>query len=127
MALANKVALITGASSGIGLATAKLFGKEGAFVAATGRNKAALKTLVEEISKAGGKAKAFPGDVCNDEDVKRVVNDTVKEFGGLHILVNNAGVLKGGATDVANMENFDFNMNVNARGVFCFMHNAIPH
>jgi|EP00945_MAST-04E_sp_MAST-4E-sp1_P008688 NAD(P)-dependent dehydrogenase (short-subunit alcohol dehydrogenase family) len=126
MSLLNKVALVTGASSGIGLATARLFAKEGAIVAATGRNKNALDTLVNEIQQAGGKAKAFPGDVCNDEDVKKVVNDAVKEFGGLHVLVNNAGVLKGGATDAVDMENFDFNMNVNARGVFCFMHHSIP-
>jgi NAD(P)-dependent dehydrogenase (short-subunit alcohol dehydrogenase family) len=127
MSLLNKIALITGASSGIGLATARLFAKEGAIVAATGRNQMALDSLVSEINASGGQAKAFVGDVANDADVKKVVESTVQEFGGLHILVNNAGVLKGGATDAVDMENFDFNMSVNARGVFCFLHHAIPH
>ena len=127
MALANKIALITGASSGIGLATAKLFAKNGCKVAATGRNEAALNKLVQEITANGGVAKGFVGDVTDDGDVKRVVSSAVQEFGALNILVNNAGVLKGGATDAVDMDNFDFNMSVNARGVFCFMNNAIPH
>lgn len=127
MALAGRIALITGATSGIGLATARLFAKEGAKIAATGRNQAALDSLVADIIKTGGEAKGFTGDVTQDADVKRVVDSAAAHFGALDVLVNNAGVLKGGPTDVADMANWDFNMNVNARGAFCFLHNAVPH
>ena len=125
--LHGKVALITGASSGIGAAVARLFAREGASVAATGRNEAALTALVEEIAGFGGSAKAFPGDVTDDAAVAAVVSATVSEFGGLNLLVNNAGVLQGGATDAATMENWDFNMSVNARAPFRFITQAIPH
>eukprot|EP00811_Abedinium_folium_P008220 NODE_17593_length_935_cov_1.837871.p1 GENE.NODE_17593_length_935_cov_1.837871~~NODE_17593_length_935_cov_1.837871.p1 ORF type:complete len:288 (+),score=84.20 NODE_17593_length_935_cov_1.837871:75-866(+) len=127
MALAGHVALITGATSGIGLAAARLFAREGARIAATGRNKPALAALVKEISKAGGDAKSFPGDLTKDRHVRRVVESTVNHYGGLNILVNNAGVLQGGTTDEATMANWDFNMDVNARGAFCFLHHAVPH
>ena len=127
MALANRIALITGASSGIGLATAKLFARQGCKVAATGRNQKALDKLIQDIEAEGGIAKAFSGDVTNDNDVSNVVSSVVKEFGGLNILVNNAGVLKGGTTDAVDMANFDFNMSVNARAVFCFIQNCVPH
>jgi NAD(P)-dependent dehydrogenase (short-subunit alcohol dehydrogenase family) len=117
----------TGASSGIGAAVAKLFAKEGASVAATGRNEAALAALVEDIASAGGSAKFFAADVTDDAAVAGVVDSAVREFGALDILVNNAGVLQGGATDDATMDNWDFNFSVNARGPFCFLTQAIPH
>jgi len=127
MALSGCVALVTGATSGIGAATARLFAREGAKVAATGRNKTAMDTLIQEISNSGGTAQGFLGDVTNDADVKRVVDSAQLHFGGLDVLVNNAGVLKGGGTDVSDMANWDFNMNINARGAFCFLHHAVPH
>jgi len=127
MRLTGRVALVTGASSGIGSATARLMAAEGARVVATGRNKASLAALVEEIKKAGGVAVAFPADITDDEAVKYVVESTVKEFGALNILVNNAGVLAGGAVGTADMDNWDYNMNTNARAPFCFLMNAVPH
>ena len=125
--LAGKVALITGASSGIGRAAARLFAREGAKVCATGRNGAALDALVAEIIEAGGTALAIPADVTDDAAVAACVETAVSSFGGLNILVNNAGVLQGGAVGEADMDNFDFNMAVNARAPFCFLRNAVPH
>ena len=125
--LASKVALITGASSGIGRATALLFAREGAKVAATGRNQAALDALVAEIESEGGSAVAISTDITDDAAVKACVEGAVKKFGQLNILVNNAGVLAGGAVGDADMTNFDFNMNVNARAPFCFLMNAVPY
>ena len=125
--LVNKVALVTGASSGIGRATAYLFARQGAKVAATGRNEEALNALVSEIESEGGSAIAIPADITDDASVKDCVERTVSHFGQLNILVNNAGVLAGGAVGDVTMENWDFNMNVNARAPFCFLMNAVPH
>eukprot|EP00747_Dinoflagellata_sp_TGD_P207665 gnl/TRDRNA2_/TRDRNA2_81215_c0_seq1.p1 gnl/TRDRNA2_/TRDRNA2_81215_c0~~gnl/TRDRNA2_/TRDRNA2_81215_c0_seq1.p1 ORF type:complete len:278 (-),score=45.79 gnl/TRDRNA2_/TRDRNA2_81215_c0_seq1:65-856(-) len=127
MALQGLTALVTGATSGIGLATARLFAREGAKVAATGRNQEALDSLVKEIEGAGGCAKAFAGDVTQPADVEHIVGASASALGGLDVLVNSAGVLKGSPADTADLANFDYNMNINARGVFCFMHHAIPH
>lgn len=91
--LTNKVAIVTGASSGIGWATAKMFAQEGASVVVTARRQPALDRLVEEIMAAGGQAVAIAGDVKEEAVAKRVVDTAVHHFGGLDIAFNNAGVV----------------------------------
>lgn len=91
--LQGKIAIVTGASSGIGRATAKLFAKEGAKVIAGARRKADLDTLVAEIALMGGKAIAIPGDVRDEEFSRALVEMAVDQFGGLDIAFNNAGTL----------------------------------
>ncbi len=91
--LLGKVAIITGASSGIGRATARLFAAEGAHVIVTARRQHELDTLVEEITQAGGKSVALAGDVTNELHAKALVELAVKEYGGLDIAFNNAGTL----------------------------------
>jgi NAD(P)-dependent dehydrogenase (short-subunit alcohol dehydrogenase family) len=92
-ALNGKIAIITGASSGIGYATAKLFAKEGAKVVVAARRQAELDALVVEIEGAGGKAVAVAGDVKDEAHAKALVDAAVDCFGGLDIAFNNAGVV----------------------------------
>src|SRR2546423_1130000 len=93
--LGNKVALITGASSGIGKATALIFAEEGAAVTVDYRSHPdEAKDVVEQIAGAGGRALAVQADISKPEDVKGLVQKTVEEFGRLDVMVNNAGTEK---------------------------------
>ena len=89
---ADKVALVTGAGSGMGRATAILLAQRGAAVTVVGRRENKLAEVVAEIETAGGKALAVPGDVSKPEDNERAVTATVEYFGALNYAVNNAGV-----------------------------------
>ncbi len=91
--LSNKVAIVTGASSGIGYEAAKLFAKEGAKVVLCARREEKLDELVATIRAAGGVAMAIPGDVAEESYARLVVEQTVSEFGGLDVAFNNAGTL----------------------------------
>lgn len=91
--LANKVAIVTGASSGIGRATAKLFAREGAKVVVAARRSVELDTLVDEIKSAGGQAVGLPGDVRDETYARALVETAVTKFGGLGVAFNNAGTL----------------------------------
>ncbi|MDH3272800.1 MAG: SDR family NAD(P)-dependent oxidoreductase, partial [Gemmatimonadota bacterium] len=86
--LSDRVALVTGASSGIGRATALRLASAGASVAVTARRRERLESLVEEIEEAGGRALAIEGDVVSPDDVRRVVDGTLDRFGTVDILVN---------------------------------------
>ncbi len=92
-ALTGKVAIVTGASSGIGLATAKLFAGEGAKVVVTARRKDRLDALADEIASAGGEALAIAGDIRDEALARELVDAAVRRFGGLDIAFNNAGAL----------------------------------
>jgi NAD(P)-dependent dehydrogenase (short-subunit alcohol dehydrogenase family) len=92
-ALANKVAIVTGASSGIGRAAAKLFAAEGAKVVVAARRRQELDSLVGEIARSGGQAVACPGDVKDEALHVWLVETAVREFGGLDIAFNNAGTM----------------------------------
>ena len=92
-ALSNKVAIITGASSGIGYATAKLFAREGAKVVVAARRQPELDALVEEITQAGGHAVALAGEVKDEAFAKALVELAIGRFGGLNVAFNNAGTL----------------------------------
>jgi NAD(P)-dependent dehydrogenase (short-subunit alcohol dehydrogenase family) len=89
--LSNKVAIITGASSGIGRATAKLFAREGARLVVSGRRRSALAALIAEIEAEGGEAFAIDGDVRDEAHAQALVDAAIETFGGLDIAFNNAG------------------------------------
>lgn len=90
--LKGSVALVTGAGSGMGAATAQVFAAEGAKVAVTDVNGAAAEAVAQAIRDAGGEAQAWALDVSNAEKVQKVIAETVERFGGLDALVNNAGI-----------------------------------
>lgn len=89
--LKNRVAIITGGGSGVGLAAAKLFAKQGMKVAVVGRRAELLRKAVEEIEKEGGEALACPADVGDGPAVAAMVRQVVDRFGGVDVLINNAG------------------------------------
>ncbi|MBP2558077.1 NAD(P)-dependent dehydrogenase (short-subunit alcohol dehydrogenase family) [Neorhizobium galegae] len=91
--LTNKVAIVTGASSGIGRAAALLFAREGAAVVVNARGEAELQKLVSEIEAAGGRAVAVAGDVANEETHRALLETALGRFGGLDIALNNAGTV----------------------------------
>ena len=126
MRLKDEVAIITGGNSGIGRATAELFAKEGAKVAIAARNETLGEETVAAIRGFGGEAIFIATDVTRESQVRRMVRRTVKSFGKVTVLFNNAGVfLKGSVVDIP-VEEWDWVMNVNVKGVFLCSRHVIP-
>lgn len=118
--LKGQTALVTGASQGLGRAIALAFGKAGANVACVARNAAKLKETVDAVVAAGGTAEAFACDVTQSKSVDEVVEKVVGKFGGLHILVNNAGITRDTLLPRMEDEQWDEVINTNLRGAFLF-------
>lgn len=126
--LNDKVALITGGSRGIGAAIAKRFGREGAAVAIThSASLEAAKDVVRAIEADGGKALAIHADSGNVDHVKTAVAETVKAFGRLDILVNNAAISRFGTIDDYLLDDFEDMIAVNVRGLFVATQEAVRH
>ena len=125
MRLKNRVALITGAASGMGESAARIFAQEGARVMIADILEDEGKAVAEAIKLSGGDASFVALDVANEEQWRAGVDATVSTYGRLDILVNNAG-LSGAVTDRMDIEYFDRLMAVNARGNFLGMKYAIP-
>jgi 3-oxoacyl-[acyl-carrier protein] reductase len=118
MRLENKVAMITGAGSGIGKETALLFAKEGARLVLTGRTAENLEEVCNEIHENGGKAIFKIGDVSKREDMDDVVNTALNEFGKIDILINNAGVNKDALVTKMTKEQWNGVIEVDLTGAF---------
>jgi len=125
--LEGKVAIVTGASRGIGHSIAVALAREGTHVALAARSNDELEAVAAEISDLGGKAAALPADVTCEADVIALVRETVDRFGRLDILVNNAGVGSFGPLTETTIEQWDRIMAVNARGPFLACREAIPY
>lgn len=126
MRLANKVAVITGATSGIGEAAALLFAKEGASIALTGRNQQRGERVRDRILSSGGKAIFIPADVRKAEDGRRAVQDTLSTFGQVDVLFNNAGVFYPHTVVDCSEEEWDEQIDVNLKGTFLMSKFALP-
>lgn len=122
--LDGKVALITGGNSGIGLATAKLFLEEGAKVAITGRRPEALAAAVAEL---GDEVKTILADSADISKASEVVSETVEAFGTIDILFLNAGVAYFAPIGAITEEHFDSQFNINVKGPFFLIKEALPH
>lgn len=125
--LAHTAALVTGASSGIGAATAKALAAEGAAVALLARRGGRLAQLKDEIESAGGTALVATADVTDAEQVAAAVQRTVAEFGRLDTLVNNAGLMQSAPATGAALRDWDNMVAVNVQGVLYATRAALPH
>jgi NADP-dependent 3-hydroxy acid dehydrogenase YdfG len=125
--LSGTVALVTGASSGIGEATAKRLAAEGATVAVAARRLDRLQKLVEEIDDAGGKALAIEADVTDRAAAEALVERTVKELGRLDTVINNAGVMLLGPSLDADIEEWERMVDINVKGLLYVAKAALPH
>lgn len=125
--LKNTVALVTGASSGIGEATARRLAAEGAHVAVIARRAERLEKLSSEIQDAGGTAFSIPCDITDRAAAERAVQDTVDHFGRLDILVNNAGVQIQDPFAEGKVDDWEQMIDLNAKGLLYITRAALPH
>ncbi|MGE5591058.1 MAG: SDR family NAD(P)-dependent oxidoreductase [Bacillota bacterium] len=125
--LDGTVALVTGASSGIGEATARSLAEQGAAVALVARRQERLERLAAEIRERGGKALVIKADVTDQEQARAAVGRTVAELGRLDIVINNAGVMLLGPVEDAPTEEWERMVSLNVMGLLYIAHASLPH
>jgi len=125
--MTGKVVIVTGASSGIGRATALLFARRGASVVAVGRNQKELGAVREEAKESDGSIKIHLADMREHSQVERLVNDTVQNFGQLDVLVNSAGVIMNGSIETTTLDDWDKMLDINLRSLFFMTQKCVPH
>jgi NAD(P)-dependent dehydrogenase (short-subunit alcohol dehydrogenase family) len=122
-----RAALITGAGTGIGAATAEHLAGRGYAVALSGRREQPLREVANRIAEAGGQAVALPGDTADPGDAERVVAGAVEAFGGLDLVVPNAGISRSGSVLTQTPEGWDAVLRTNVTGAFLLCRAALPH
>ncbi len=125
--IAGKVVVITGASSGLGEAAARLLASQGAAVVLGARRAERLGELVQEITASGGRAIAAPTDVTDPEQVENLVNTAVREYGRIDVMLNNAGVMPHSPLDRRRIDDWNRTIDVNIKGVLYGIAAALPH
>ena len=123
----GKVVVITGASSGLGEATARLLSAQGAIVVLGARRIDRLQTLVNELMAQGGQALAVATDVTQAEEVKHLVDTAVNQFGRIDVLLNNAGLMPSSPLERLKIDDWDRMIDVNIKGVLYGIAAALPH
>lgn len=127
MDFTGKTVIVTGASSGIGAQAAREFAKLGANVTLSGRNVENLQEVAKECSADGSKTLVIAGDVADLENAKKIIEETIKKFSQIDVLVNNAGVLEVGTIENTSIEQYDRVMNTNVRAIYHLTMLAVPH
>lgn len=125
--LTGKVAIVTGASSGLGADAAKAYAEYGADVALIARRKDRIESLAAEIQATGRKALAVQCDVTDEKNVEKAISEIVDYFGKIDILLNNAGIAIRGSVDQLTSEDWDKGMDVNVKGIFLISKYVVPH
>jgi len=123
----GKVVVITGASSGLGEATARLLAAQGATVMLGARRVARLEALANELTAGGGQALALETDVTRREQVKRLVDTAVQSYGRIDVMINNAGLMARSPLERLKIEDWDRMIDVNLKGVLYGIAAALPH
>src|SRR6185369_14540204 len=120
MEFEGKVAIVTGATSGIGMATARKFVEQGGKVAAAGRKKDVLSKI------AGPNIKTYAADLLNESSTAAFVQNVIQDFGGIDVLVNAAGIIASGSIENTTLADYDLMMNINVRSLFHLTQLALP-
>ena len=125
--MTNKVAIVTGASSGIGRATAALLAKQGFRVVAFGRNENELNQLRDDARDGDGSIRVHLGDITETSQVDRLISETVDHLGRIDVLVNSAGIIKNGSIESTTLDDWDKMLNINLRSMFYVIQKSVPH
>lgn len=123
----GKVAIVTGASSGIGRAAAEIFANKGFTVVAVGRNEKELTALSKSIESKRGSIKPHLADVTEMSQLERIASETVHNYGQIDVLVNSAGIIKNGNIENTTLDDWDKMLNINLRSVFVLSQKCVPY
>ncbi|MBR3036227.1 MAG: SDR family oxidoreductase [Lachnospiraceae bacterium] len=125
MTFQDKTVIVTGSGAGIGRAAAVLFGQEGANVVVNATRKETGEETLKLVEETGAKAIFVQADVSKEEDCEKIIEETLKAFGRIDVLVNNAGVVLGGTIDDTTLEDYERTMDVNVKGTLMMMQKAV--
>ncbi len=123
----GKVVIVTGASSGIGQATAILFANKGATVVAVGRNEKELSSLGKSVKSKTGSIKPHLADMTQMSQLERIASETIHNLGRIDVLVNSAGIIANGSIETTKLEDWDKMLHINLRAVFILIQKCLPH